>query len=51
MSASAVYASYSVAGNKGGLTESGVDKVAEAYRQNLARIQELKRREQQARQQ
>jgi hypothetical protein len=51
MSASAVHASYSVAGNEGGLTESGVDKVADAYRQNLSRIQELKRKEQAARQQ
>lgn len=45
MSASALYATYSVAGNEGGLTESGVDKVTEAYRHHLQRIQEIKRRQ------
>ena len=43
MSASGIYATYSVVGNDGGLNESGVDKVAGAYRKNLANIQELKR--------
>lgn len=43
MTASGIYATYSVVGNTGGLTESGVDKVADAYRQNLNNIQQLKR--------
>ena len=43
MTASGIYATYSVAGNSGGLNPSGVDKVADAYRQNLANIQQLKR--------
>ena len=43
MSASGIYATYSIAGNSGGLNPSGVDKVAEAYRKNLNNIQELKK--------
>lgn len=43
MTASGIYATYSVAGNSGGLTESGVEKVADAYRQNLQNIQKLKK--------
>jgi hypothetical protein len=43
MTASCVYASYVAGGNDGGLTESGVDKVADVYRKELARIQELKK--------
>jgi len=43
MTASGVYATYSVAGNEGGLTDSGVTKVADAYRENLANIQKLKK--------
>ena len=43
MSASAIYTTYSVAGNEGGLNDSGIDKVADAYRRNLANIQELKK--------
>ncbi|KGE03662.1 hypothetical protein [Pseudohaliea rubra] len=46
MSASAVHASYTVAGNEGGLTASGIDKIAEAYKQNLAQLQALKQRQQ-----
>lgn len=42
MTASGLYTSYIVGGNAGGLTESGVDKVAEIYRRELARIQEIK---------
>lgn len=45
MTASGVHATYSVAGNEGGLTESGIDKVADAYRKNLANIQVLKKRQ------
>lgn len=43
MSASGIYATYSVAGNAGGLNESGVDKVAETFKQNLANIQVMKK--------
>ena len=43
MRASCVYSTYVVAGNEGGLNESGVEKVAEAYKQQLAHIQQLKR--------
>ena len=51
MSASAVHAIYSVAGNEGGLTESGVAKLADAYKQNLTQIQALKQRQAQGGQQ
>ena len=43
MSASGIYATYSVVGNDGGLNESGVQKVADAYHKNLANIQVLKK--------
>lgn len=43
MTASGVFATYSVGGNDGGLTESGVEKVAAAYKKELARIQEIKK--------
>ena len=45
MTASGVHATYSVAGNEGGLTDSGVDKVTDAYRKNLAHIQTLKKKQ------
>ena len=51
MSASALHAIYSVAGNDGGLTESGIEKIADAYKQNLTKIQELKQRQAHAGQQ
>ena len=43
MSASALYASYLVAGNAGGLTASGVEKVSAVYKRELERIQEIKK--------
>lgn len=43
MSASGVYATYSAAGNSGGLKPSGVDKVVDAYRRSLEYIQEVKK--------
>lgn len=43
MSASGIYATYSVAGNEGGLNPTGVDKVVEMYRKSLERIQEIKK--------
>ena len=45
MTASAVYATFSVAGNEGGLNPSGVDKVVTTYRRQLEHIQELKKAE------
>ena len=41
MRASCVYSTYVVAGNEGGLNESGVEKVTEAYRQQLSFIQQI----------
>ena len=43
MAASGIYATYSVAGNEGGLNPSGVDKVVERYRKNLESVQSIKR--------
>ncbi len=43
MSSSGVYASFVAGGNEGVLTESGVDKVSAMYKQELARIQAVKR--------
>ncbi len=45
MSASGIYATYSVVGNSGGLNPSGVDKVADAYKQNLTNIQALRKQQ------
>jgi hypothetical protein len=45
MSASGIYATYSVAGNDGALNPSGVDKVVDTYRRNLEHIQKLKKDE------
>ncbi len=47
MTASGVYATYTVTGNSGGLNESGVNKVTDAYRQVLQNIQQARRAEQQ----
>ena len=43
MSASSIYATYTAAGDEGGLTESGVEKVAAVYKQNLESVQEIKK--------
>ncbi len=43
MSASALYASFLVGGNSGGLTHSGVDKVTAVYKRELERIQKIKK--------
>lgn len=48
MTASGVYATYSVVGNEGGLNPSGVEKVAEAYKQNLENIQRARREQAEA---
>jgi hypothetical protein len=42
MAASGIYATFSVAGNAGGLNPSGVDKVVDAYRRSLEHIQKVK---------
>ena len=43
MTASAVYAIYTMAGNDGILTPAGLDKVIEAYRQKLELVQMAKK--------
>jgi hypothetical protein len=43
MSASGVYATYVFAGNEGGLNASGVDKVTAAYKEQLERVQQMKK--------
>jgi hypothetical protein len=43
MTASAHYATYSVAGNTGGLNDSGIEKITDAYRQNLRQVQDVKK--------
>ena len=48
MAASGIYATYIAAGNVGGLTPSGVDKVVMMYRRNLEHIQERKKAESEA---
>ncbi len=45
MTATCIYSTYVVAGNDGGLNESGVDKVTDAFRQQLQMIQDAKRKE------
>ena len=42
MSASGIYATYTAAGNDGGLNPTGVDKVVAVYKANLESIQRLK---------
>ncbi|MEM1187231.1 MAG: DUF3144 domain-containing protein [Pseudomonadota bacterium] len=48
MTACGVYATYSVAGNEGGLNPSGVDKMTDAFRQNLTKLQALRKQQQEA---
>ena len=43
MSASGAYTTYTLGGNDGGLTESGVDKVTKVYKRELKRIQQVKK--------
>ena len=45
MNASAIYSTYSVTGNTGGLKESGIEKVIDAYRDIMIRVQEARRQE------
>ncbi len=44
MSASGAYTTYTLGGNDGGLTESGVEKVTKVYKDELKRIQRVKKR-------
>ena len=50
MTASAVYATFVVGGNTGGLTDSGVEKVTAAYKQQLEQVQRMKKDESDRRQ-
>lgn len=43
MSASGIYATYTAAGNDGGLMPSGVDQVVAVYKLNLENVQKLKK--------
>ena len=43
MSASGIYATYAVAGNTGGLNQSGVDKLVAVYQGSLEDIQRTKK--------
>jgi hypothetical protein len=43
MSASGLYTTYTLGGNDGGLTDSGVEKVSVVYKQELERIQKNKK--------
>lgn len=46
MSACGTYATYSVVGNEGSLNPSGVDKISDAFRQNLLTLQRLRQAQQ-----
>ena len=46
MASSAIYVTYVASGNEGYLQQSGIDKVANAYKENLTFIQEVKKTEQ-----
>ncbi|WP_198942517.1 DUF3144 domain-containing protein [Methyloprofundus sedimenti] len=45
MSASGIYATYTAAGNAGGLKPSGVDQVVAVYKANLENVQKLKQQQ------
>jgi|SaaInlStandDraft_3_1057020.scaffolds.fasta_scaffold15756_2 hypothetical protein len=45
MSASGIYATYTAAGNDGGLKPSGVDQVVAVYKANLENVQKLKQQQ------
>ena len=45
MSASAVYGTFVVTGNTGGLTDSGVDKLVAGYKQHVERVQQMRKAE------
>jgi arabinogalactan endo-1,4-beta-galactosidase len=43
MTAAALYATFAIAGNEGGLTESGVEKMSELFKQDLQQVQASKK--------
>lgn len=43
MVATGIYATYTAAGNQGYLQPSGVEKIAEAFKRNLANLQNIKK--------
>ena len=43
MSASGLYTTYTLGGNEGGLTDSGVEKVSLVYKHELERLQKSKK--------
>ena len=43
MTASAIYATYTLAGNEGSLTDKGTEKLAEAYKDQVDQVQRAKR--------
>ena len=45
LTAAAVYSTYSVAGNTGGLNPSGVDKVVNSFRDCMNQVQEARKRD------
>lgn len=45
LTACAVYSSYSVAGNEGALTDSGIEKMAKAFSEKLAQVRDARRSE------
>jgi hypothetical protein len=42
MTANAIYASYSVAGNEGALTDSGVEKMTKAFADKLVQVRQAR---------
>jgi hypothetical protein len=47
MTASAIYSTYTLAGNEGSLTDKGTEKLAEAYKDQVDQVQRAKRARQQ----
>lgn len=43
MTAAALFATFAVAGNEGGLTESGVEKMTTLFKRDLQQVQEAKK--------
>ena len=46
MTACSMYSIYSVVGNDGGINPSGIDKLTDAFKENLTKVQALRRRNQ-----
>ena len=43
MSAAGLYASFVAGGNEGGLTQSGIEKIATVFKHELERLEQLKK--------